>query len=205
MTISTIYLYTYYNRKDFYSENSYLKEYAEGQGGLHIYFTIGPGEYNCYADIYFTPFSQGNVEINGLSRINYILYKNGGLTSGDNYNFLSPVSSWFAPNSINRIYQYDNITVIGNALVKFQINEIIYNETFNYLISIIPPLDITGGFYTQQLPMIWVGFVIILGIITLIGFSVNTFSKIRNEFRYTPDMKEKDEKFFRFLRKRKKQ
>jgi len=204
MTILGIYLYTYFSKREFYNENSYLKEYSEGQGGLHIYFRIGPSEYQCYAHLYFTPFSQGNVEIIGLSSIRYTIYKNEGIASRDDNNFLPPVSSWVAYKSINRIFQNDNITVIGNALVKFQINETIYNEKFNYVITIIPPLDISGGLYTQKLPLIWAEFGIILGILTSCGFSAGTISKIRREFRYTPDMKEKDEEFFRYLRKRKK-
>lgn len=205
MTILGIYLYTYFSKREFYNENSYLKEYSEGQGGLHIYFKIGPSEYQCYAHLYFTPFSQGDVEIIGLSRIRYTIYRNEGIASRDDNNFLPPVSSWVAYKSINRIFQNDNITVIGNALVKFQINETIYNEKFNYVITIIPPLDISGGLYTQKLPMIWAEFGIILGILTSCGFSAGTISKIRREFRYKPDMKEKDEEFFRYLRKRKKQ
>jgi len=205
LSVTAINLYIYYGRREFSTENSYTKEYTEGKGGLHIYFILGPGEFNCYADMYFTPFSEGDVEITGLTRINYILYKNGVFAAGDTYNFVSPVGSWYAPNSVTLIFHNDNITVVGNARIKFQINETLYEEIFNYVLTIIPPLDISGGLYTQQLPLIWIEFIIILGILASCGISAGTISKIRSEIRYTQDMKEKDEEFFRFLRKRKKQ
>lgn len=205
----TIYFYNNISRREFSNEKIYTVSYPEGDVGLSVYLILGPGNYpgaySCYANIQFSSFTDGDLEINGISYVRLNIYKDGSPVSYDEINLIYLPTSWVSYNSIGEVFKDNNVTVIGIARVSYNIDESSYNELFRYQISVVPPSDITGGIFTQTIPFIWIEFIVVLALIVSVASIMKVVSSIRTEFFYSKEEKEKDEKFWDYIKQKRNQ
>ncbi len=204
-----IYLYSNITNRNFSTEEIYTVTYPEGDVNLYVRITISPpsdpGMTGCYANVQFSSFTDGDLEINGISYVKLNIYKDGNPVSFDEINLSSPPIYWVSYNSIGAIYKDNNVTVIGQARINYKVNDTNYDELFHYQISIVLPTDMTGRFYTETIPFIWIEFIVILGLILSVGFIIGVVNSIRIEYLYSQEEREKDKKFWDYLRQKRNQ
>lgn len=206
MIYLTIYLNNIISNREFSNEETYIDSHPQGDVGLNVYFVIGPGSYpgsSCYGNIYFTSFAEGTLDINGIYFVKLNIYRESYHLSYDTINLEYFPKSYVSYNYVGEVYKGDNITVIGIAKVSYTINNIDYNKSFNYQVSIISPVDITQSTFRDKLPLIWIVFIVILSLIILIGSSVKVVSMIRTEIRYSNEERERDKKFWDYIKQKK--
>ncbi|MFX0082487.1 MAG: hypothetical protein ACFE94_12125 [Candidatus Hodarchaeota archaeon] len=179
-----------------------MVNYSEGSGGLRVNLRIDYQEEERYSGtLTLHTTSNGDVENIGISYIYYYIYVNS-MTSKFNERNLNPPITSFSTNYTFYFDGDDNITVVGNAIAKFNVQGIVQNETINFDVSYFVPLSPSEISYQTEYPLIWLEVLDIVCMIVLIYAIVKIVKSIKHDLLYTEEEKKKDEAFFKYIKEK---
>lgn len=100
------------------------------------------------------------------------------------------------------LYRNDRIVCTGSLDAIFEVEGIPQNETINFEISIILPINILSYSYEIHFPLVWLEIIILIVIFVFLYLSFRIVKSILHELRYVDNVKEKDTEFFKYMKKR---
>ena len=180
---------------------SFTTSVDEGTGGLYIeLYAQHDSQLYHYYGYEITTFSNGNVEIVGISYAYYFVRTGGMLRQTIQTNFSTPINSlsWDSRTSIR---QNNNFTIQGYADVIFLVDNI--NETHRIAIDIGIIIELDGEVINYE----WGNISTLLNVIYLTltvipaTFLYRNIKAYRFEKWYSEEIEERDERFFKILSK----
>ncbi len=178
---------------------NYISEYPEGTVGINVKITIRHLEGNrCRGSILVRPISSGNIDIYGITQIQYVIKKNNHYNSVENTNVNSATQIWSRLFYIS-VREYDNISCTGTTEIRYGVNGLEQTAAYNFDISYIIPISVSSISYLWDMPLIWLNFLYFIFLFVVIFFLVRQYRHIKFIYRYSEEMKERDEIFFKAI------
>lgn len=196
-----------YGISEFETQKSYDINYIQGTGSVNLKFQLQHDmAYTLHSWLILQTTSTGGVENVGISYIRVNIYLDDQVKASDQKSFNEPVKFYHVSLGIDNVFKDEtNVSCRGRVDVKFNVDNIIQNETILFEMSIVIPIDPAKTFYEQDLPIIWIIFLLLLAVITIMGFIFRTIRLIRFEYGYTEEERKRDEEFFGYISKKKKE
>lgn len=184
----------------------YTIDYSQGSGGIDIDFQLVHNKSNYFfCHLIYKTTSTGDVEEIGIVHFDFDILVNAMFRQSQERTFIDPVTYYDHSFSLPNIFKGDLITCIGEVDVKFDVNDIIQNETINFEISIEITIDPSGSSWESELNLIWIEVLLISILIIMIGFIFKIIKIIRYEVTYPVEEKKRDEEFLEFIKKKTKE
>ena len=169
------------------------------QGGLNVKINAHStdGLYHDYS-LTITSFSTGDTDLEGISYL-YVRFETPTgllLLIGNNYS--PPIHSYFDDGTA-KLYANSNLTCKGYGDVIFKVDGV--NETVRIFIDVGVIIVLDGDLIGYE----WGNIAIILNVIYLtftvvpLTFLYRNIKRLKFEKWYSPEIKERDEKFFKIL------
>jgi len=196
-------VFNIYNLSYFKAKRVFRVNRAQGSGILSSIFIFSHSWEDTYnGQLYFyTSWSEG-VEKFGLTGVNISIYRDEiyQLTIQEHLNG----SSIFCYHDfiIGDIYEDHVISCRGEIITEFNVESFIQNETINFELSVKVPKDLIQKRYDRAIALRWTQFGLIMGEITVIGFIINIWAKIKRESDYSEEERKKDGAFWDFIKKK---
>ena len=143
--------------------------------------------------------SSENVEEIGITEVSFDVYRNNQRIWDRDLDFTDPVKYDYDSFVINGIHLHDNISCIGAIKAKFNVEGIVQNETINFVLSIIMPVNPLEIRDVYLWRLIWVEYGLGVLLIVLIGFITKIIQTWRREATYTEEEKIRDEEFWEYI------
>ena len=137
-----------------------------------------------------------------MNDFNINLYIDETAGSHDQINLSSPITYYYYFCTLTNIFQDQNISCKGNANVKFNVGDIVQNETINFEINIKLPKNLVEQRYNQGITLIWIEVFLVFIQIAIIGFIVKIIITYNRESRITEKDRKRDEEFWDFIGKK---
>lgn len=190
----------------FKANEDYTIDYSQGSGGIDIDFQLVHNKSNYFfSHLIYKTTSTGDVEDIGIVHFDFDVEVNEIFRQSQERTFIDPVTYYDHSFSLPNIFKGDLITCIGEVDVKFDVNDIIQNETINFEISIEITIDPSGSSWESELNLIWIEVLLISILIIMIGFIFKIIKIIRYEVTYPVEEKKRDEEFLEFIKKKTKE
>lgn len=186
-------------------DRNYVSDYPEGRVGINIKVSIthsGGGSSVCRGSILVKTISSGNIQVYGITQINYSIRTNTSYFSvGDE--IVNPASQIWSKKFIISVVKTDNVSCTGTAEVKYSISGSEQTVAFNFDMGYTIPMDVALIYYDWDIPLIWLD-ILYFAIIIVVGyFFVRKLNYIRHIYTYPEEEKKKDDDFFKFLSQKK--
>lgn len=196
-------LYNIFDVRHYNTKKNYTIDYSQGTGGIWLGFYLSHEVGDQFSgNLVFKTTSSGDVEVVGISSFNFNVYKDEDL-SGSGYNtFIEPIEYYNYPLIINAVEKNHNISCRGNVDMKFNVGGVIQNETINFEISIIMPIDPAEIVNLHDISLFWVEILLIISLIVMISYIGKIIISEKRKSRYSKEMKKRDEKFWDYIRKK---
>jgi hypothetical protein len=184
----------YYNQ-----DKSILVDSGEIHGGLNVKIHAH-STYDYYHDysLTLTPFSTGDTDLEGISYLYFRFETLTGLLLLIDNNYSPPLHTYFADGEA-KLYANSNLTCKGYGDVIFKVDGV--NETVRIFIDVGVIITLDGDLIGYE----WGNISILLNVIYLsftvvpITFLFRNMKRLKFEKWYSPEIKERDEKFFKIL------
>ncbi len=185
------------------TNRNFNHSFIEGTGDLNVEFDlILASNYKYTANLDFNVISTGSVQIIGITRIDYVIYRfflSQPLTTR-HYDYDPPIIS-LHKNHVNLILERDNeIYLSGEAFVKFLVGGVEQEVPIEFELMILITLSSGDVSYFWNLAEVWllvIDGIIITVLVILLGRSIR---HIRFEKWYTEEHRKEDEAFFEKMR-----
>jgi len=145
--------------------------------------------------------TEGDVEDIGIINISYSVYINSDHFADQDDSLGVPVRI-YDDSFLMYLYRNDRIVCTGSVDAIFEVEGIPQNETINFEISTILPINILSYSYEIHFPLVWLEIIIFVVIFVFLYVSFRIVKSILHELRYVDNIKEKDTKFFTYMKKR---
>ena len=147
----------------------------------------------------FQTISSEDIEEIGITEVSYDIYRDDQRVWYHALNFPEPFTYGIDSFIINDINLHDEISCIGTIDAQFNVEGIVQNETINFIISIIMPVNPLEIRYSHLQNSIWVGFGLGIVQLVLIGLIFRTILTWKREATYSEEAKEKDQEYFNYI------
>ncbi|MFX1500107.1 MAG: hypothetical protein ACFFDH_03985 [Promethearchaeota archaeon] len=182
-------------------DQTYVSDYPEGRVGINVKVSISHVHHTqCSGTVEVKTISDGNIEMDGITRISFTVRTEGRATSGGSTED-NPAKICIYGFSIN-IVKDDNVSCIGNVDIKYDLGGSEQIERFNFDVSYIIPIEVSDIYYNWDIPLIWVDvlYFVIIGVVFILV--LRKYRHVRHASWYSEDIKKRDEEFHEFLSKR---
>ncbi len=181
--------------------NDFTIDYNRGFGGTNLDFQISYRNYASFdSTLIFQTISSEEIEEIGITKVSYDIYRDEELIYYNDLNFPEPFTYRFDSFIINDINIHDNISCIGTINAQFNIGGIVQNETFNFILSIIMPVNPLEIRYSHLQNSLWAGFGLVVAQLVIIGLISRIIMRWKREATYSEEAKKKDQEFFDYIR-----
>jgi hypothetical protein len=151
-----------------------------------------------------TAFSNGNVDLVGISNLSYTLRTASSIKQVVDQNLDPPIKSYsYDPNTITRLNGGDNLTINGYANIIFQVNNV--NEMYQIPIHIGLFIALNGNSIDYEWGNISIWIDVIYLSLTLIPamFLYRNIKRLRFEKWYNEEIESSDVHFLEILSRKK--
>jgi hypothetical protein len=180
--------------------NNFTIDYSQGYGGVSVDFRMS---YRIYASfnsrLIFHTISSQNIEVIGITKINYDIYRDHQHIWYNDFDFIEPILSGIDSFVLSGINLHNNVSCRGTVDVQFNVSGVVQYEKINFALNIIMPVNPYEIRQVYLMNLIWGEYG--LGIVTfiLLGLIVRTVQMWRREATYTEEDKKMDENFYNYL------
>ncbi len=196
----------YFDVSNYRTTNDFTIEYSEGFSGVNVDFRMSHRIGDSFDTLLiYQTISSADIEQIGIIDMIYDVYRDEDLIYFNDLDFTEPriygYNSFIFPN----IDQYNNISCSGTIRAQFNVSGIIQEETFNFVVSIImpvEPIEIRNQYLLNSI-LIYTG--LSFGLLILIGLIYRNITTWKHEIRYTDEEIKKDKEFFDYLSSKAKQ
>jgi hypothetical protein len=196
-------IFTILGKNQFDTHKDYTIDYSQGSGRIYIDFQIKYDSENSFlSKIVFQTTSTGDVEEIGISYFSFNVFVDVNFRSTEQENFIDPVTTYDYLFSISGIYKNNIILCEGYFDVKFNVNDVVQNETINFNLSIKMPIEPNQIFFESDLPAIWIEMILFISLAVIAIFISKTIKKLRYEIIYPEKHKKRDDEFWDYIRKK---
>ena len=182
------------------TNDDFTIDYGQEFGGINVDFRMTHSRFVQFDSILiFQTISSGDVEEIGITRVSFDIYRGNQLIWYNDLDFTEPVKYDYDSFILNGIHRHDNISCIGVIDAKFNVEGIVQNETINFLLNIIMPinpLEIRDIYFWN---LIWIEYGLGVLLLVFIGLIFKTIQTIRREASYTEEEKKRDEEFWDYI------
>ncbi|MEE9376846.1 MAG: hypothetical protein V3V33_02285 [Candidatus Lokiarchaeia archaeon] len=182
------------------TKDDFTISYNQEFGGIEVDFRMTHSRFAQFDSILiFKTISSEDIEEIGITEVSYDIYTDDQLIWYNDLNFNEPVKYDYDSFILNGIHQHDNISCVGAINAKFNVEGIVQNETINFVLSIIMPvnpLEIRDVYFWN---LIWIEYGLGVLLIVLIGFITKVIQTWRREATYTEAEKKREEKFWEYI------
>jgi len=195
-------VFNIYNLSEFTAKKDFRVNHAQGSGILNSIFIFSHSWDDTYnGHLYFYTSSSGGVEDFDLTELNISIYRDEiyQLTLQETLNG-SPI--YYYDFLLQDIYEDHVISCRGEVITEFNVEGFKQNETINFEVSVKIPKDLIQKRYDRAIAVRWTQFGLIMGEITVIGFIINIWAKIKRESDYSEEERKKGEAFWSFIKKK---
>ena len=202
---------TYFSRQIFgigyyRDENNFDYTFSEGTGRLRTALYIDfSQQYNRYlGNLIFETISTGSVGNIGITHYNYSVLLNGVEQSSYVHTY-DPPATLRDSNFYPLANKDDNYTYRGIIRTTFLNSGIEMNQTAHFQLTVF---ILHGGeeltIYRADFTIMWLLVVLVISTIVVAGIAIGLGGHMKNLSRYKEEEKEKDDRFFEYLRTRNK-
>ena len=193
-------LFTIFDVTRYRSNDDFTISYNQGFGGIEVDFRMTHSRFAQFDSILiFQTISSEDIEEIGITEVSYDIYTGNRIIWYQDLDFTEPVKYDYDSFILNGIHKHDNISCIGTINAKFNVEGIVQNETINFVLSIIMPvnpLEIRDIYFFN---LIWIEYGLGILLIVLIGFITKIIQTWRREATYTEVEKKRDEEFWEYI------
>ncbi len=188
-------------------DRNYVSDYPEGSVGINVKISIrhlDAGSTQCRVSILVKTISSGNIQVQGITQIDYSFKVNTTYYSIENEIF-NPATQALGRIFIIYAKKNDNVSCTGTAKVNFSIGGLEQIGDYNFDWSYIIPINFAHIYYYWDMPLMWL-VILNFTILFVVGyFFARKLNYIRHIYTYPEEMKKRDEDLFKFIKKRQKE
>jgi len=190
----------------YHNEKNFTTTYTWGSGGLNIkIYALHVGYDDHNYGIELTAFSNPDSHLVGITYLDYRLGTNTVLKKVLTTNYSIPITTYsigYTPPIRTRLYQNNNLTCKGFAVIIFNVNDINEVHTISFDIGIIIKFD--GGVLSYELGNASIWFDVIYLTCTIIPLTLlyRSIKKFKFLKWYSEEIRERDELFLKTLSKK---
>lgn len=193
-------LFNIFDVTHYRTNDDFTIDYNQGFGGINVDFRITHDRFAQFDSILiFQTISSEDVEEIGITEVSFDVYRDERLIWYNDLDFTDPVKYDYDSFVIVGIHLHDNISCRGAIKAKFNVEGIVQNETINFILSIIMPvnpLEIRDVYFWN---LIWIEYGLGVLLIVLIGFITKIIQTWRREATYTEEEKIRDDEFWEYI------
>ena len=185
-------------------DRNYVSDYPEGNIGINIKISIThskQGSSQCRGSILVKTISSGNIQVYGITQIEYSIKVNNRHSSTEN-EIVNPAIQVWSRVFLISVRKNDEVSCTGTAEVKYSVSGSEQTVAYNFDLSYIFPINVSHIYYYWDWPLMWL-FILNFTILIVVGyFFVRKLNYIRHIYTYPEEMKKRDEDLFKFIKKR---
>ncbi len=186
-------------------DRNYVSDYPEGSVGINVKISIKHLEgYQCRGSILVKTISSGNIQVYGITQIEYSIKADNTYYSIEN-EIVNPATQIWSRSFSIFVRKNVNVSCTGTAEVNFSIDGLEQINTYNFDLGYIIPINFAHIYYYWDMPLMWL-FILNFTILFVVGyFFARKLNYIRHIYTYPEEMKKRDEDLFKFIKKRQKE
>jgi len=183
-------------------DRNYVSDYPEGSVGINVKINIKHLEgAQCRGSILVKTISSGNIQVYGITQIEYSIKVNNRHSSTEN-EIVNPAIQVWSRVFLISVRKNDEVSCTGTAEVKYSVSGSEQTVAYNFDLSYIFPINVSHIYYYWDWPLMWL-IILNFTILTVVGyFFVRKLNYIRHIYTYPEEMKKRDEDLFKFIKKR---
>ena len=193
-------LSSFFDVSHYRTVNDFTIDYSQEYGGTNVDFQMSYSNYAIFDSILiFQTISSEDIEEIGITEVSYEIYRDEELIWYNDLNFPEPFIYRIDSFIIDNIRIHNNISCIGTINAQFNVGGIVQNETINFILSIIMPVNPYEIRYSHLQNSLWAGFGLGILQLVLIGLIFRTILTWKREATYSEEAKEKDQEYFNYI------
>ena len=182
------------------STNDFIIEYSEGFSGVNIDFRMSHRIENSFDTLFiFQTISSADIEEIGITEVTYDIFRDEDLIWVHSLDFTDPLTYGYNSFVLQNIGLNNNISCRGTINAQFNVVGIIQEETFDFILNIIMPINPYEIRNTHLLNSIWIYSGLGIGLLVLIGLIYRTANTWRREVKYSDEEIKKDRDYFDYI------
>ncbi len=196
-------VFIFYNTSEFGTHRGYTINYSQGSGRLRVDFILSHDkEDDFYGDILLRATSTGDVEEIGVTYFTCDVFVDELYRFTRTGIIIDPLTTYQSTFYVLGIGKGTLTTCEGRVDVSFNVNNIIQNETINFEIAIIMPVDLAQRFFEHNLTGVGIEVALIIALVAIFALISMTIKRLRYEVVYPEKEKKRDEKFWKYIREK---
>ncbi len=193
-------LFSIFDVQHYQTSDDFIVNYSEEYGGINVDFQIAYRNYASFDSLLiFRTISSANIEEIGITRVFFDIYSDTSLVWYNDLEFTPPVTNEYDSFVIGGIREYDNITVTGSINAQFNVEGIVHNETINFVLWIIMPVNPIEIRDVYFMNLIWIEYGLGILLLVLVLLTFKTIQIWKREATYTDDEIERDKEFWDYI------
>ncbi len=191
----------------YHNEKNFTTTYSGGSGGLNVKIYARHITYNDHKyGIEIIPFSTPDSHLIGITYLEYRLAADAVAKRILATNYSIPISVYslgYGTPLRTRLFQNNNLTCKGFADVIFKVNDIEETYRISFDIGVIIKLDGEAINYDAN-ALTWINVIYLSCTVIPLALLYKSIKKLKFMKWYSDEMRERDELFYKELRKKKK-
>lgn len=193
-------LYRIFDVSNYRKDGDYIINYSQGFGGVSVEFRMSHSNLNSFnSRIIFDTISSEDIEVIGIIKVDYDIYRDEQHIYFNELDFTEPILNGHDFFVVVGVDLHDNVSCVGTIDMKFDVEGIMQNETINFLLSIVMPVNPVEIRNTHLMNLIWGEFGLGVVIVVLLGSIIRTIWMWRSDSKYSEEEQKKDREFFDYI------